>query len=977
MEEIKNIEYKMEWVDHLFDIYRDFGRRNSIDEWLYFLRRPELSNPKERQLIAEEILNYILKYEHISKNILELLEENFHYTEAQEHFMDTYGIGALDYYRQILLGREEFPPYRLFEDIHDGADYDGFISAFKKFYNLEESEDIETIQKYSQMLDEVKAFEIEHPYMALLESEFYAMCKDYKSALKSLHDLEDCYHKYLSTGFIFMDFGYYEDAEKQFEAAMEYEEGNLDRGLISAVFFAKYYGGRPEEALAFADGLAEQGYEPLVIPLKIRLLEELTRQLAEKAEQEELDEAEYMLLSEYFMLIDDYETVIALCKQSKSRGFTNSKWTVNLAEGYFAAGRIDEAEEIISACYNGDIKLDNKNFDKIRTLKAQLLFEQGKTAEAYELIESLCGRDGCRFKDMMVYAKMCAITGRMEDAIKFYNTLRFNVPENPIFSFELGKCMLKVEKPETAHTLFQLAIKNDNEFYQAIYYMVQASIDSGELDHAKQEIKALNGRMDDKYIQYLKGQIAEMEENFKEAKDIYLKIIQNKNNNTTDKTFLEEVFLRYFLVREETGTIVITMIKELNDALEYAPWAADLWVQLGEVHENSEVKEELAKMCFEKAHEANPYNEMALAHLIEREMYEDNWQQAFAYCNEIILNTQGRDYYLTRANCELELDLDREFAMDIAEFVKKGGDERETYDLCSLNAVKKGDYETAMAVYDKRLITREARELPCYKEMAVCLCKQDKPKEACALLQAAIASGGKNPEWLWLLFEIQLTNGYFDGASQTLSDIKKATKVTIFNEDYTLAMAQLSLATGKMFKARRLAESIAANDGEQLCAIIYTLDGNYRGAARMFKKLIKKEEFNVDHYSWLSLCLSLWGKHKEAAVWAGQGIEVIMKRHITEDKMIRPDHLCQYAILLFMSAQQEKAYEILQKALAARPCYEQTCSRCYEAHYAIGICQAFEGNMEKARESFEESLKIRPDNMICRTIYNNMMNSMG
>ena len=134
MNDIQNIGYKLEWVDHLFEIYSDFGRRNDPQEWFYFLRRPELVDADERRAIAEEVMKYILKYEHISRDIVELLEETFHYTDEYEYFTDVYGVNSLDYYRQVLLGREELPPYRLFEDIHDGADYDGFLYAFNEFY---------------------------------------------------------------------------------------------------------------------------------------------------------------------------------------------------------------------------------------------------------------------------------------------------------------------------------------------------------------------------------------------------------------------------------------------------------------------------------------------------------------------------------------------------------------------------------------------------------------------------------------------------------------------------------------------------------------------------------------------------------------------------------------------------------------------------------------------------------------------------
>lgn len=117
MGEISNLEYKMTWIDHLDALYSSFIRRNNPDEWFYFLRRPEFAQKEKALEISHEILRYVLTYGLISRKIVQLLEDTFHYLDQEEYFLDTYSLGMFDHYRQDLLTWEEFPPYRLFEPL--------------------------------------------------------------------------------------------------------------------------------------------------------------------------------------------------------------------------------------------------------------------------------------------------------------------------------------------------------------------------------------------------------------------------------------------------------------------------------------------------------------------------------------------------------------------------------------------------------------------------------------------------------------------------------------------------------------------------------------------------------------------------------------------------------------------------------------------------------------------------------------------
>ena len=281
-----------------------------------------------------------------------------------------------------------------------------------------------------------------------------------------------------------------------------------------------------------------------------------------------------------------------------------------------------------------------------------------------------------------------------------------------------------------------------------------------------------------------------------------------------------------------------------------------------------------------------------------------------------------------------------------------------------------------MEIYEKQLDSRASGDVPCYSEMAICLCKQGRPGEAEAILQAALDSGGNNPEWLYMLYEIQRSSGNFKGASRTLKRLRKNAGVTVFNDEYGELSIRLLMEEGRLAIAGKLAESLSSYDGEQLCAILYILRGSYRSAMRLLRKLIEREPENVEHYSWMVLCQALWGKRSGAEDYAKAALKVFADTHVSVEKLSRPDHLCQYAFLLYFTGASQQAYEIFERAASAVPCHDEICSRCYEAYYGIGLCKAFDGERQAAQEAFAESLQIQRHNMVCRKLSQNLMKSL-
>lgn len=969
MNEIKQLDYKMEWVDHLHELYGSFILRNDPEQWFYFLRRPEMSDKKKYFEIRLRVMKYVMGYGHISQRIIKILEEAFKYSEDEKFFIDNLSLSYYDYYRQVLLDKQEFPPYEMFGELDEDRPYDEFISIWDEIYDM----DSETPDNYLAKINELKALGIEHPYIPVLDCLYYNKSGEYGKALACLTGLKDCYDKHIIAGFTLMNMDYFVEAEVQFLAASEYEDGYYSRELIEGLFLSKYHCGRIREALEYADNLAKQGYEPFTAPLQLAALKEITDRLIGNYKLNELEESDCIYICRYLLLNREYENVIELCRSVKDRKFKDGIWTIGLAQAYLYTGEMNKAAKIVKFCYDGKIILTRKDFDEIRHLRAQILFGQGHIEKAYEIIETLCSKNPSNIYYQMTFANMCMITGRNDDAIRIYTPLRFNVPENPAFSFKLARCNMKKGEYAIAHEFLELAIKYDPEYSTLPYYLIQCSAFGISAESAQEEFNKYSEVLDDAQRLFISGIIQECNGDLKGARATYKKIMDSvKESEYGDNELLYDAYERYFIMREELNGGLGAVVKEISNALEAVPNCAQLWCKLGNLYIDTDYHPERAKECFEKAFKADSFCNEALAGLIDQCIEEDKWREALAYCDIIITNTQLAGYYLLRANCNMELGMDDDFAVNMNEFVKRGGNRAESYDMCAWFAMKQGDYKKAEEIYEKILENCKPNEVPCYENLATCLCKQGKEDEAISLLEGAIMTMGTNPDWLASLYKIQLYSGKFDEARKTLSEIGDYADASILNDDMNYLSAQLAFEAGNRLKATAIADTLISDEGERFCAILNILEGSYRAAEHLLKKRIKKNPDEVENYIWMAICQALRGKGSGAAEWAQKGLAIFMAIHVSPENLLWPEHMYRYGILAFLSGDKEGAYEMLDKAAKAVPCYAEICGRCHKAYFALGLCKGLEGKKEESKAAFDEALAIKPNDMLTKSIQKNL-----
>lgn len=955
-------EYKLEWIDHLHELYGSFTRRNDLNEWIYFFRRPEFADPEESGKIAAEILRYIVTYGNISQKVVKYIEIVFHYADNRKKYEEMLGYGTMEYYCRYFLGSEEFPPYRLFEDCDPEKDYDGFLYTFHEIYYQIGSDELE---RYKEAVEKLGTYDIRHPYTALLYSEYYDVCGQWQAAIDSFDSMEAGYYKYMHMGFMLFAREIYDVAENCFAKALTYADGNIDVNLINQYVICKWECGKQKEAMETADEFAERGYEFVILPLKQQLLYDLSSMLSEKAKERELTEAEMLIMKEFCMSVGDYESVIKLGEMGWAQNFENSSWIVDMAEAYFETGQFEQAKSIVDMVYTGKRAVTRQEQITMRVLKARLLFGSGKIKEAYEMMEALNDKNQLTMRQQLVLADMYMTTGKITAAIGLLSRLRFNCPENFVYAYMLAECFMKSDSSKNAHYLFSMIFSENPKFAKAAYFLVQSSIDSGELEAAEKELEEASEHMPKQYVNYLHGQILEMKEKYDKAKDLYYSMILDYDIEPFDEKLLHDVYSRYFCMREEVNGRVKPMLSELERAVKKVPKAADLWVYYGDLYERAGLKEGDAEECYRNAIKADPFNEAAMQCLMSIYADVDRWSDVWELSNALVLYTDSPDAYMMRIQSSLELGKIEQCLHDLEIYEQNGGDKHLCCYFRGQLAMVNGEYEKAAEQFEIAAKNRKASDKDCYDDLAVCMCKLGNTDEAIALLDM-VCRNSRNHVHHFLLLDIYTVLGDFKAAKKTLQRYKSVCKVRGLDDTYTFLYAELLMNFGKNFTALRLAESVASLDGERLCGIMELLQGHYGKAIRIFSKLVAKQNGFIDNYSWLSLALYLKGKMPECRECAKDGLKVFFQSYGNIDDIIRPDQLCQYGFLQTMYGDMEKAKKAFDQAVSVPSCSDRICKDCYEAHCGLGIYHACSGNMSEARREFNESLNIRPANAMCR-----------
>lgn len=960
----KSEAYSLEIEDHLYELYGDFQRRNSMDEWNFFLQRPELSDANTFDEVSKQLLSYLLDCGNIKQEIVQHLEDHFHYTKRIDYYAEAFSYNAMEYYGQALLTREECPPIGEFGDLLPDADYDGFIEKFRELYY---DNDYDTPETYLTELNKLKQFEIYHPYMALLESEYFARCLDAENAMAVLRAMKPCYHRHLALGLLCVELEYYAEGEESLRYAWELHKGRVDSAFVEGMFIALFCQGKHGEALAFSDKMEAVGFGAVLADYKKEVLASFYEYAGEKVQQEPLEDEEISLIFAYLKLEKEYDKIIALGEKQRDAGRLSQRDWLTFIEACILSDRAEAAAENIKAAFENVSAFDERALVQMKVLRAQVHFLQRETAKAYEIMDELYQRDVFDIKQLEVYGQMCRMTGRYQTAEKIYSRLRFEMPQNPEYTIELAKIFLNQDENRRAYRLCKNGMERFWEEEELAFICVQALIDDGDDMRAKMALRKAKDLLSEGKYKFLKGQLAEMDEAYGKAKNIYGGLLTGTFADAIEPKLREDIYYRYFLMMIEEEIDVHDFFPKLDRAIAKLSSNSKLYQLYGEVQEATMEDTIAAKKYYKLALEANPYNNEALLKLMslctETHCNDEAWE--YASCH--VINTDSADAYMLRAHIGLDAGRFDSFSTDVERYIQRGGNKGEAWDIAASHAMKTENYEKALECYEKVLEYGISDEIPCYEEIATCYCKMGRYKDAVNLLQQAVLQEDY-ADFYPLLMEIQMYIGDFGGAKRTLEDFRKASGLSKTDDTYIFYRAMQLLGEGKFKTLVFTCASNEDNEVNYLNAQAWLLNGNYKMAIGAFSILHEADENNLDIMCWLALAFALYGDFDQAKSVAARARGRFKSIHGEPETVNRSDLLCQYGLLQTLCGKPERAAFAFEKAMTVPTCQEEICQQCHEAHYGMGLLHGLCGEKEAAKEAFDKAIAMSPYNSVYKAL---------
>ncbi|MBP3384270.1 MAG: tetratricopeptide repeat protein, partial [Firmicutes bacterium] len=656
---------------------------------------------------------------------------------------------------------------------------------------------------------------------------------------------------------------------------------------------------------------------------------------------------------------------------SWEKGYEDDSWTIDMTEAYFETGQLDKAQQIIDLVNEGKKRLSLKGQLKLKEIKARLLFENDKTAEAYEIMNELCGRPESSVHQKYILAGMYMKTGNIKGAVKLLSVIKL-YSDNLSYIYDLGRCMQEEQDYDYAHYLFIQVYMADPEFRDVAFMVGQTAVDAGLQKQMPDILKEIDTHITEYQKRYLQGEYKEMQSRFKDAQLIYAELIKDYVDGLYPEELLYDTYVRYLLMKEESDVRITKHIEEVKNILRRFTDAEAIWNYFGEFHCRIDSPDIETERCFKNVLRLNKYNKTAKMNLMAIYSQQEKWDITWDICTDLIVNTDWNDAYYYRALHGIELGRYEQSRADIECYESKGGDSNNCLIVRQHLAMKQGDYEEAIKQIETRLKNRKVSEVPCYDFYAICLCKLGRWQEAEELMDM-VCETSRRPSFHGILYRIQKYNGRFSEARETLKRYKKLCDVGILDEEYPLLNLQLMLESGKGLLAQPMAEAIDSRDGERFVAMLEMFYGSTGKAARLFQKLVKNEPEEVNNYIWSAFTLYIKGKTQEAQQYAQAGLNAYEKNFGKIEITASPYRVCQYGLLKIFAGDSAEAKKLFELAEKMPTCTTSVCTGCYKAHCGLGIMYALNGYKDKADEEFNKSLEIRPYNTVCKKIKDKLL----
>ena len=226
------------WMAKVDEIYRDMKRRRNQEEWERLLD-DEVCVALDTQVLARnELLKYLMEYNHLPQKIWILLDRKFMLMEYKEELYETFPQNYID--RGVIenIKYKDFVDMERLESL-GGEDYDEYIRLCNRAYSqISDGDILEALENINKM----EKLQIYHPYQDLCIARCHLVKEEYEKAEKMLCFLVQKYpddiHILKSHAVLLVKKKHYDEAIYDYKKILKMEPKYYDVYLeLGAVYF--------------------------------------------------------------------------------------------------------------------------------------------------------------------------------------------------------------------------------------------------------------------------------------------------------------------------------------------------------------------------------------------------------------------------------------------------------------------------------------------------------------------------------------------------------------------------------------------------------------------------------------------------------------------------------------------------------------------------------------------------------------------
>lgn len=144
------------WQQQLSEIYHDFRKRINLNCWQQLFDQPVCRSIDTRSQIEETLLNFMMEFYFLPKEVLVFLNEEFDFLNRLEELYENYDRDFIDY---IIVNGINYEPTLKYEYFYPGENGEEVDEYFRTFFRIRKSD-----ENYEENLAHLKQLSEQHPY---------------------------------------------------------------------------------------------------------------------------------------------------------------------------------------------------------------------------------------------------------------------------------------------------------------------------------------------------------------------------------------------------------------------------------------------------------------------------------------------------------------------------------------------------------------------------------------------------------------------------------------------------------------------------------------------------------------------------------------------------------------------------------------------------------------------------------------------